>query len=643
MSRCPLHSPFILLNLLASSALGALMEDWQTVFPDTQRVWKLFGQDGPEWHLSSSDSNDSTQLNGTAHSLSAQVPGDILTDLMRAGMIDNPYMDRNFITQRSVWMGPPQYGNKSYDSDTIDSLQQRVRIWTYDCEIEIPHTSNTLVLVVEGIKMGATVKVNGVVLGEVTDQFLRHEFVLPKAALWSTTTRMRAQSDGATAVTPKRKLSGGRWWKQEPSFVCKVSIVLDPSIETNGRFQACSGGWDWAPYTQTGDQQGSRTFTFGIWKPLYIVEQNRVSITHVVPKIYYLGDDVEDAPRSPMRQGAQYDFRADVHVHVNVLTSTSMDPLGSILLRGNFTNATSSAAMKNDGPQVITMSLLAPKDSIHLWWPSSAHHRHLQPLYSLQVSYQSLDGQFQTEWITRIIGFRTLDLVTINDTDPKLVQDSWHQEGSGDHGMFFRVNGAVISARGANVVPMDQLEGRLTDDAHRILVRSAAEAGMNMLRVWGGGMVLPQSFYHACDQFGILVYHDMMLVEENHHGAKDIPVLKEEIRHMVRSLSTHPSIALWSGCNECVVEMDTDMAIYATFVLETVAEEDCTRPLWPSSPSLTGWKTGVKRINGKPNGGPLATYSAMESKTSHSLEKHGPYRHGTSRTHPSVNANDDGG
>ena len=46
-------------------------------------------------------------------------------------------------------------------------------------------------------------------------------------------------------------------------------------------------------------------------------------------------------------------------------------------------------------------------------------------------------------------------------------------------------------------------------EAHRYLVQSAAHAKFNMLRVWGGGMFLPDAFYDACDEFGILIYHDM--------------------------------------------------------------------------------------------------------------------------------------
>jgi beta-mannosidase len=183
----------------------------------------------------------------------------------------------------------------------------------------------------------------------------------------------------------------------------------------------------------------------------------------------------------------------------------------------------------------------------------------------------------------------------------------------------------------------------LTDDAHRAMVKSAADAGMNMIRVWGGGMPMPKSFYDACDRLGILVYHDMLLVEENNHGARKSSILEQEIIHLVQSLSSHPSIALWSGCNECVVEMDSETAVYATFVMEIVAREDPTRPIWPSSPSFTGWKTGVYRINGKPNGNPLSTYKSNEIKPSHAIEQHGPYRHGISTTHPSVNSNDDDG
>jgi len=116
--------------------------------------------------------------------------------------------------------------------------------------------------------------------------------------------------------------------------------------------------------------------------------------------------------------------------------------------------------------------------------------------------------------------------------------------------MYFRINGALIWARGANFVPMDQFEGRLTDESHRNLVQSAATSNMNMIRIWGGGSIPPDSFYDACDEAGIMIFHDMMFVEEQYHGPQVNNLEEIEIRHIVRSLSPHPSIIVWVGCNE---------------------------------------------------------------------------------------------
>lgn len=215
-----------------------------------------------------------------------------------------------------------------------------------------------------------------------------------------------------------------------------------------------------------------------------------------------------------------------------------------------------------------------------------------------------------------------------------------NQEGSGQHGMYFRVNGALVMARGANFIPMDQLEGRLTDKAHRLSVQSAADANMNMIRVWGGGMVLPDAFYDACDEHGIMLYHDMMFGDEAGHAPVNTSTVASEVRHIVRSLASHPSIVVWNACNECSVVMGKPSEIYATFVMQTVAEEDSTRSIWPSSPSNHGWETGVNTEDSRPNGGQLATYEPRAFPAV--LESHGPYMRSYSKDFPGVNGQDVG-
>ena len=240
--------------------------------------------------------------------------------------------------------------------------------------------------------------------------------------------------------------------------------------------------------------------------------------------------------------------------------------------------------------------------------------------------------------------------MTINETalDDEPNDNLREEEGTGMHGMYIRLNGALVMARGANIIPNDQLEGRFpkqhndtepsaNDKAYEIIVQSAAAANMNLIRVWGGGKVLPRTFYDACDTYGIMVYQDQMFVDEGNHGPHQTETIRLEIQHTVRNLASHPSIVVWNGCNECQVVMGMPSEIYATFVLQTVAGEDDTRSIWPSSPSKYGWETGVNRYDSTPNGRPLATRSPANHKNDPILESHGPYMRAWSDDYPGVN------
>jgi beta-mannosidase len=98
--------------------------------------------------------------------------------------------------------------------------------------------------------------------------------------------------------------------------------------------------------------------------------------------------------------------------------------------------------------------------------------------------------------------------------------------------MPWKVNGAAVMSFGANQIPMEQMEGRMSEAAHRSLVRSAADANFNTLRVWGGGAFLPGAYYDACDELGLMVYHDMMYAQ-NGHAPANTTQQEAELRHQV--------------------------------------------------------------------------------------------------------------
>ena len=142
--------------------------------------------------------------------------------------------------------------------------------------------------------------------------------------------------------------------------------------------------------------------------------------------------------------------------------------------------------------------------------------------------------------------------------------------------MRFKVNGADIWARGANQIPMEEMEGRELREAYLAMLDHARSAGHNMLRVWGGGKFLPQVFYDACDSLGIMIFHDVMYGTPWFGGNGSVPVATamqvDEIRYNIYRLASHPSIVVWNGGNEFNTKMFA--AILSSFVCPTIARYD---------------------------------------------------------------------
>lgn len=120
------------------------------------------------------------------------------------------------------------------------------------------------------------------------------------------------------------------------------------------------------------------------------------------------------------------------------------------------------------------------------------------------------------------------------------------------HTFFFRINGQPVFMKGSNWIPSHILPERANDAATIDgLLRSAADAHMNMLRVWGGGLYESDEFYARADELGILIWQDMMFACAMYPD--DGPFLGSvavEVAQNVRRLQSHASIAVWAGNNE---------------------------------------------------------------------------------------------
>ena len=126
---------------------------------------------------------------------------------------------------------------------------------------------------------------------------------------------------------------------------------------------------------------------------------------------------------------------------------------------------------------ITAVSLLLHVAGPELWWPRG---HGAQKLYPLEATVKPSVGAAVNA--TRMVGFRTVALVTGNDTDSAFRQRAAAEEGSEDFTMFVRVNGEAVYTRGANMVALDEFEGRTNDANYQRLVHSAAEAGMNCVK-----------------------------------------------------------------------------------------------------------------------------------------------------------------
>ena len=91
--------------------------------------------------------------------ISASVPGDLISDLVRAGVIADPLIDAN------MWRNESLYGRWP---------------WRYQRFFSVPegwlNGTGAIVLTFEGVKMGAKAALNGQMLGNFESQFVRYRF-----------------------------------------------------------------------------------------------------------------------------------------------------------------------------------------------------------------------------------------------------------------------------------------------------------------------------------------------------------------------------------------------------------------------------------------------------------------------------------
>ncbi|HHW21292.1 MAG TPA: hypothetical protein GXX26_00200 [Clostridiaceae bacterium] len=77
------------------------------------------------------------------------------------------------------------------------------------------------------------------------------------------------------------------------------------------------------------------------------------------------------------------------------------------------------------------------------------------------------------------------------------------------------------------------------------LIRSCVEANFNCLRVWGGGYYPEDYFFDLCDEYGLLVWQDLMFACNVYVLTSEFEKnISEEVRDNIRRIRHHACLAL---------------------------------------------------------------------------------------------------
>lgn len=461
------------------------------------------------------------------------VPGCVHTDLEKAGIIP-----------------PPLVGFNAEQCQWIEQWS-----WYYECTFDCDAPESGAYLLFTGLDTVCDIYLNGVRIGSADDMHIPHRFPtgkalkkgenLLRAVFYPPVMLTRARPDRGAAFTAERLYT---------------------------RRMQCTYSWDWV----------GRFVTCGIFGEVSLVFPGTADIDNVY--VYTKSIDSFSAQIGFVMNFAVNGEGAYAEYEIS-------DPDGAVIFRKSRPIVGNSIAEKVDIP------------SPALWYPNGYGE---SPLYTLTLTVKSPDGSV-SDGKTVNFGIRTVKILELPDLPgsenyEKCLEakkaphvsgkDAFWDRNDSFSGFIAVINGVEIMCRGANYVPCEPFPSAETDEKITDILSLAAEAGMNTVRIWGGGIFERDLFYDVCDRLGIIVLQDFLMACGNYPEDDELfcERLAGEAEHAAVRLRNHPSLAWWQGDNENGMDADESMTEYkgrraANEIIAPVLRRlDPFRDFLPSSP-----------------------------------------------------------
>jgi beta-mannosidase len=501
---------------LLLAAPGLAQNLWQPYY-----LWPRSGDQhlslAGEWQLGHLDkpAENLAELANLKDVFAAQVPNSVHFSLHKAGKLPHPYYHKNSDlykwVEEKTWyyrkkfsLNPSQKGN--YVFLCFDGVDYFSKVWL----------NGQLLGAHEGMFGGPTVEV-----GSLANFGGENEMVVEvRAGNWG--------NRGTEVASLPRLPNGERDLSQRKGFNPRASgKIIKPWIISGG--SGCE-----------------EFFTVGIWKdirvevvPRWHLERPYLTTKSASPEKAELHLSCEVFTKSHSLTQVLHAWKNQQINHPNEKGSSypPFDEKLTFLIefsekkRGETVFAKEVPLNLYEGRNWAEQDLVLPNPK--LWNPTGLGEPHL---YQVTLSLKNR-GQV----IDRLVfdyGIRTVE--RLPTAGPRTV-DRWEN-------WQFVVNGQKIFVKGMNLTPHDLLLD-LTPERYRWTLAAAKKMGVQLVRVWGGGLLETEHFYQTCNELGIMVWQDFPI------GNQDTPdypqdVWEAQVVQNIARLRNHPSLVMWCGGNE---------------------------------------------------------------------------------------------
>ncbi|GMT23110.1 hypothetical protein PFISCL1PPCAC_14407, partial [Pristionchus fissidentatus] len=504
----------------------------------------------------------------------ATVPGDIYADLQALRLIDDPLYADNDVRLR--WVARENW-TYSTQFDVDDGLLKK------------PHH----IIVFDGLDTIAQVILNGDGILSTNNQFVQYTAdVAGKLKQTGNKLEIHFESPISYGDRAAREYEKDHGYSIPPD--CTIEMFHGECHANYVRKIQAQFSWDWGPAFPT----------VGIFETARLVGHDGLHVERV-----HIDTTISDSGTVNVLVHA--DVRSaipgKVHWDIRLPEMDMLHNVVTVLARGN-------------GLQTTTAQFKLNKKEYELWWPNGMG---AQKMYEMNVRLTRQDKRAFAERTVRF-GIRKVELIQ------DFIDESNHTIG---RNFYFKINDQPIFLKGSNWIPVSPFPSRNNSERMEFLLESSRIAGMNAMRVWGGGRYENEEFYELADRKGILLWHDMMFACSLYPtDPAFLESVTTEITQNVKRLKNHPSVLVWAGNNENELGLSGGWwgavgyditkrvadykKLYKDVIGKIVADVDPSRPYLLSSPSNgieTDLAGGVSEHPSNPRYGDIHFYNEVKN------------------------------